>query len=131
MKLLFKLCENYHTTHTYNLQMSAAIKPQRKNRSGKTQLLNLSNLPHDRADMKEELRKRLIFDAALSGSVPNSKPPITFHRINIGITNEDKSEGDLVVGFDRSFSFGVSENRNEQTQALQGFSYPISMYDRE
>jgi hypothetical protein len=130
VNLLFKGQSNYHTTHTKH-SMSAANKPKRKNRSGKTQLIDLTDVPREREAMKDFLRERLIFDAATSGTVPNSKPPIAFHRINIGFKNPDASEGDLVLGMDRSFSFGVSENRNEQTQVIQGYSYPISMRDRD
>lgn len=111
--------------------MAAVNKPKRKNRSGKTQLIDLVDFPKDRESMKQVLQERLIFDAAVSGTVPNSKPPIQFYRINIGIKNSDGSEGDLVLGLDRCFSFGVSENRNEQTQAIQGYSYPIAMRDKD
>jgi hypothetical protein len=110
--------------------MSAVNKQSRKNRSGKTQLIDLNDFPKEREAVKQLLKERLIFDAAVSGTVPNSKPPVTFHRINIGIKNTDQSEGDVVLGMDRCFSFGVSENRNDQ-QVLNGYSYPIAMRDRD
>lgn len=109
--------------------MSAKPSTKRINRSSTTQLLNLMDLPRDRAAMKAELKKRVIFDPAIPGSVPDSD--ISFFRINMGIINPDGTQGDIVFGMDRSFSFGVSENRNKETKALQGYSYPISLYDRD
>lgn len=96
-----------------------------------TQLTDVMNFPADEKAMKEELKKRLIIDCPVQGTVPNSNPPISFYRINIGIRNQDNSEGDLILSFDRSFSFGVSENKNPESGVLQGYSMSISMYDRD
>jgi hypothetical protein len=110
--------------------MSKPVAKPRINRSQNTQLINIMDLPHDRAGMKAALKARLIFDPATYGAIPGDEQ-LGFHRINVGITNPDGTQGDVVFGMDRSFSFGVSENRSKETKALQGYSYPISLYDRD
>lgn len=96
-----------------------------------TVLTNVLDFPADRKGMREELERRLIIEDPVSGSVPNSNPPINFHRINIGIKNPDGTEGDLIVDIDRSFSFGVGESKAPDTGVLNGYSISVSMYDRD
>jgi hypothetical protein len=117
------------TNHTSNLpEMSATVAAKRRQRDN-TQLTNILDFPRDRQAMKEELKSRLIFEDAVFGSHPTNKT-ITFYRINIGIKNPDGTEGEVIVGLDRSFSFGVSTNYDESKTVIQSYSYPIALYDK-
>lgn len=97
------------------------------------------DLPDDRALMKEEIKNRLKFEEPIEGTVPGSNPPATFHRLGWTWLNPDGSTGDLVISLDRSFSFGVGENRAPSADAsvpmsdrkLNGYSVAISMHNIE
>lgn len=105
-------------------------KPQQK-KVKNTMLTNVMDFPSDRKSMKEALKKVLVLEPAVSGSVPNSNPQIVFNRLPIAIENPDGTVGDLVLGLDRCFSFGAGKNENAETKALNGYSMSISMYDRD
>jgi len=109
--------------------MSASGAAKKRTQRDNTQLTDIMSLPRDRQALKEELKKRLVFDDAVFGSHPTNKT-ITFYRINIGIKNPDDSEGEVIINLDRSFSFGVSTNYDESKTIIQSYSYPISMYDK-
>jgi hypothetical protein len=96
------------------------------------QLTSVMDFSSDPKTMKEELKARVIFDSPIAGSVPNSAPPILFHRIMYGIKNPDGSTGDLILELDRCFSFGTTENRSQdQASLLNGYSTSIAMLDRD
>ncbi len=110
--------------------MSAPKKLQSK-KPKLTQLTDVMNFSSDKKILKEELKARLILDSPVFGTVPNSIPPITFHRIIMSINNFDEiTQGDLVIGLDRCFSFGVGENKSPEGR-LNGYGTSISMYDRD
>lgn len=96
-----------------------------------TQLTDILDFPADRKACKEALKKRLVIDPPVTGTVPNSNPTISYHRINIGIINPDGTEGDLIFSLDRCYCFGVSESKAPDTGVLNGYSMAISMYDRD
>lgn len=74
---------------------------------------------------------RMIFSEPLSGSIPESKPKIEFKRINISTRNEDGSVGELVIPTPRLFSFGVSENTSQETGKVNGYTFPICLWNKD
>lgn len=75
---------------------------------------------------------RMIFSDPIQGSIPDSKPAISFFRININTRNEDGSLGELIIPTDPGlFSFGVGENTSQETKQVNGYSLPICLYNRD
>ena len=74
---------------------------------------------------------RIVFSEPVSGAIPDSKPKIEFKRINISTRNEDGSCGELILPTTRLFSFGVSENTSQETGKVNGYTFPICLWDRE
>ena len=74
---------------------------------------------------------RIVFSEPTSGAIPDSKPKIEFKRINISTRNEDGSVGELILPTTRLFSFGVSENTSQETGKVNGYTFPICLWDRE
>jgi hypothetical protein len=72
--------------------------------------------------------KRMVFSEPQAGSVPNT--PIQFRRINISTLNKDGSIGDLILPTERVFSFGTSENKNPETQKVNGHVLPLCLWNR-
>jgi hypothetical protein len=56
---------------------------------------------------------------------------MTCKRINIGTKNPDGSEGELVFETQRLFSFGVCENIDQKTNALNGYTMPICLHSKD
>lgn len=75
--------------------------------------------------------KRMIFSEAQDGSIPNSVPAITYKRITIQTRNEDGTTGDLIFPTSQLFSFGVSENTNQETGKVNGYSMPLCLWNRD
>jgi len=69
----------------------------------------------------------LIFDDPVAESIPGQ--PGTNYRINIGYKNPNKKDGFLILAFDTCYCFGVSENQDQTTKALNGYILPVSLYD--
>jgi hypothetical protein len=69
----------------------------------------------------------IIFDEPVEGNIPNT--PITFHRVNIGYRNADKTEGELVIELPDCPTFGVQENYDLSGKSLQGYSIGITLGD--
>ena len=74
---------------------------------------------------------RMVFSEAISGAIPDSKPKIEFKRINISTKNEDGSVGELILPTSRLFSFGVSENMSQETGKVNGYTFPLCLWNRE
>ena len=72
---------------------------------------------------------RIIFSEPIRGAVPDT--PIEYKRINISTRNEDGSTGDLILPTSRLFSFGVSENKDAQTQKVNGWTLPLCLWNRD
>jgi hypothetical protein len=111
--------------------MATVALKKKMSKPKSTQLTDVMDFPADRKAMYDELKKRVVIDPPVAGTVPNSSPPISFHRLMIIIKNADGTEGDLVFALDRCFSFGTGENKSPDTQKLNGYSTSVSMYDRE
>lgn len=56
---------------------------------------------------------------------------MTAKRINIGTKNNDGTEGELVFQTERLFSFGVSENVDQKTNAINGYSMPLVLESKD
>jgi len=74
---------------------------------------------------------RMVFSEAISGAIPDSKPKIEFKRINISTKNEDGTVGELILPTSRLFSFGVSENMSQETGKVNGYTFPLCLWNRE
>jgi hypothetical protein len=81
--------------------------------------------------VKDYDTKRMIFQEPASGSIPDSTPKIEFKRINISTKNEDGTVGDLIIPTTRLFSFGVSENKSQETGNVNGWTFPLCLWSRD
>ena len=70
------------------------------------------------------------FSAPILGGIPDSKPAINYKRINISTIHPDGSSGDLLMATSKVYSYGVSENTNQDTGKVNGFVMPLVLYDR-
>ena len=75
--------------------------------------------------------KRMVFSEPISGTIPDSKPKIEFKRINISTKNEDGSTGELILPTTRLFSFGVSENTSQETGKVNGYTFPLCLWNKD
>ena len=73
----------------------------------------------------------MIFSDPQEGSVPGNGPAISFSRINIQTRNPDGTIGELVMPTTRLFSFGVSENKNNETGKVNGWTLPLCLWSRD
>ena len=73
---------------------------------------------------------KIIFSKPQDGSIPDSKPAITYKRINISTLNDDGSVGELIVPTERLYSYGVSENTNMDTGKVNGYVLPLVLHDK-
>jgi hypothetical protein len=76
--------------------------------------------------------KNMIFSEPAVSSIPDSKPPIKFTRINISTKYPNGKTGDLIfptVG--KIFSFGVSESINKDTGVVNGYSMALCLLPRD
>jgi hypothetical protein len=73
----------------------------------------------------------MIFSDPQCGSIPDSKPAISFKRINIQTRNSDGSVGDLILSTEKIFSFGVCENTNMETGKVNGYVLPLCLYNKD
>lgn len=74
---------------------------------------------------------RIIFSEPIAGSIPDSKPAINYNRILISTKNEDGSIGELILPTCELFTFGVSENVSKETGKVNGYVFPICLYDKQ
>lgn len=87
------------------------------NRSKTTQLSDITNFD----------TSKIIFDEPFIGSIPDED--ITYARINIGVKNKDKTEGDLVFALPKLSTFGIKEVLNKKTKLLDGYQAGILLFD--
>jgi hypothetical protein len=77
----------------------------------------------------------MIFEPAMSGEIPDSNPKIKYQRISIKTRHDDGSIGDLIFRTaenpDTNFSFGVSENKSQETGKVNGWVYPICLWNKD
>lgn len=87
------------------------------NRSKTTQLSDIANFD----------TSKIIFDEPFIGSIPDED--ITYARINIGVKNKDKTEGDLVFALPKLSTFGIKEVLNKKTKSLDGYQAGILLFE--
>lgn len=75
--------------------------------------------------------ENMLFSEPVPGSIPNSVPKIEFKRINISTKNPDGTVGELILSTERLFSFGVSPDKDEQSQTIKGYKLPLCMWSRD
>lgn len=56
---------------------------------------------------------------------------MTSKRINIGTKNDDGSEGELVFVTENVFSYGVTENVDQTTNKINGYTMPICLHSKD
>lgn len=72
----------------------------------------------------------IIFSEPIVGTIPDSKPSISFSRIMISTKNKDGTEGELILPTTELFTFGVGENLNQETGKVNGYVLPLSLYNK-
>jgi hypothetical protein len=73
----------------------------------------------------------IIFSDVQHESIPKSVPQINYKRIMIRTKNSDGSIGDLILPTEKLFSFGVSENTNQETGKVNGYVMPLCLHNRD
>lgn len=73
----------------------------------------------------------LIFSDVQHESIPKSVPQINYKRIMIRTKNRDGSIGDLILPTEKLFSFGISENTNQETGKVNGYVMPLCLHTRD
>lgn len=86
----------------------------------KTELINPTNYD----------TSRMIFSDPTVGSIPNSKPAISFRRINISTLNDDGSTGELIIPTEEVYSFGVQENTDIETGKTNGYIMALCLHNK-
>jgi len=74
---------------------------------------------------------KIMFSEPILGSIPDSKPKIEFKRINISTKNDDGSIGELILQTSRLFSFGVFENTSQETGKVNGYTFPLCLWNKD
>ena len=74
---------------------------------------------------------KIIFSEPILGSIPDSKPKIEFKRINISTKNDNGSIGELIIPTSRLFSFGVFENTSQETGKINGYTFPLCLWNKD
>ena len=74
-------------------------------------------------------QENIIFNEAKEYKVKDSD--IKYKRIPIEIKYPNKKKGPLVVETPFLFSFGVSENKNQKTGKLVGYSIPVCLWKKD
>lgn len=73
---------------------------------------------------------RMRFLDPVPGSIPESKPAITYKRIPIETVYDDGSNGPLIISTEECYSYGIGENTNIETGKTNGFVIPLVLYSR-
>ena len=72
---------------------------------------------------------RMIFSEPIEGGIPDSKPPISFKRVNISTVYENGSLGPLIMETQRLYSYGLGEDTNPDTGKINGYKLPLVLYN--
>ena len=73
----------------------------------------------------------LIFSKVQEFPIPGSDTGLVYKRISVGTVNPDGTKGDLIIKTPKCFSFGVSENINDNTGLVDGYSVPLCLKSRD
>jgi len=78
-----------------------------------------------------EPTSRVLFSKPEAGSIQGSLPKITFKRIRLNVKNVDGSIGELVLETPPNLlSYGLQENLDMQTGKVNGYSFPVCLWNR-
>lgn len=72
---------------------------------------------------------RMVFSKPVIGNVKDTS--INFRRINISTKYDDGTIGPLVFQTGRVFSFGPSENIDPTTKKINGYSFPLCLFNKD
>jgi len=61
----------------------------------------------------------------------DGKTKINYYRIPVGVRNPDGTLGELVFPTEKVFSFGVQENKNMESDRIDGYSMALCMWNRD
>lgn len=79
-----------------------------------------------------DAKSRMIFGEPMTGTVPSTgSAKISYKRVNISTRNEDGTVGELILPTSKLFSFGVSENKSLETGEVNGYTFPLCLYNRD
>ena len=74
-------------------------------------------------------KNKIIFNDAKEYKVRDSK--IKYKRIKIETVYLNSKKGDLVIETPFLFSFGVNENKSQETNKLVGYSIPVCLWEKD
>ena len=78
---------------------------------------------------EKNIKENIIFNESKEYKVKDSK--IKYKRIPIEVVYSNRQKGPLVVETPFLFSFGVSENKNQKTGKLVGYSIPVCLWKKD
>ena len=78
---------------------------------------------------EKNIKENIIFNKTKEYKVKDSK--IKYKRIPIEVRYSNSQKGPLVVETPFLFSFGVSENKNQKTGKLVGYSIPVCLWKKD
>ena len=73
----------------------------------------------------------IIFNDPQKHTVPDSKPPIAYTRVQMQVRHPDGTTGDLILPTERCFSFGVQANEDQHTNAVNNYSMSLVLQSRD
>jgi len=71
---------------------------------------------------------KMVFSKPEKNSIPNT--PMQYKRVRIATKHFNGTEGDLIFPTEKLFSFGVCENRDQASDKLNGYTFPLCMWSR-
>ena len=71
----------------------------------------------------------MVFSKPEVGNIPGSA--MNFQRIRISTKNQDGTMGDLVIPTETIFSFGVQENTDMASGAVNGYTMPLCLWNKD
>ena len=80
-------------------------------------------------EIKNFKTSNIVYSDPIVNQIPNST--IKYKRIMIGIKNPNGTTGDLVLKTSKLFSYGITENLDQATQKINGYSMGICLWDRD
>ena len=76
---------------------------------------------------------KMVFSKPVKGSAKTGEgePQIKFSRIMISTKNNDGTIGELIFPTTELFSFGVSTNTSQDTGKVNGYSFPLCLWNKD
>ena len=75
----------------------------------------------------------MVFNDANKNEIKGApgKPTIRTFRIPIRVRNQDGTVGGLVFAPEDVFTFGVSENKDQNSDTINGYTLPLTLFNKE